>query len=272
MKTLLKEIVRNDRSISKSEKALEKIEKELEKNEDALKKELAEAEKNAKELESATPHMLALTLSENVKRFYNKEIKILQSHYSFEEEIRSVLLKNITAARQMEAFERLSKSLTESEKAVEMGMSAMLEILQGVTSEEGGGVSEAIKVLKESYQGLEYIENVEQFVNSLAVRIERQGMEVNNHIQAFNRNIQKIISEAEGDKKRVSEALGKTMATMMNKKTQIDETYMKEAEKFEEKLKKRDEDAAKAYQEARQFRRRADTGSSEAENVRREAA
>tara|TARA_B100000315_G_scaffold2634_1_gene2506 strand:+ start:256 stop:1992 length:1737 start_codon:yes stop_codon:yes gene_type:complete len=253
MRRILKRITKTEKQVKKHEKTAGKREKELEKRNDKIEQ-FAKELKELSENETITnPHDIAIQFSGKLNTFYDEHKGIVEKDKEFDEEVRNILLLEITVDMQMKAFERLSESLDNTEAAVKRGIGASIRMVQSII----GGNQQAnlnklvAQIQKLGYGGLNYELRIERYLEELTNRIEENSRSVNEQFNEFIAKHDEFIRNIEEAKENNSSYVGSAMATMVNRKVEINRDYIGEAQKFGNQLNKRNAIAARAYRQAR---------------------
>jgi len=141
------------------------------------------------------------------------------------------------------------KGLTDSEKAVDQGMEVLTKIMQSVTSDSEMQVDEGevVKTLDELNKLLDYEERLEKYISQLIRSIEAKYQKIVSLIDRLASEDSRVIESIE----KSSQNIGSLMAHATNRKIEIDEKYMSQAERFESQLNQRNAAASRAYNQAR---------------------
>ena len=256
MKRLLKTVSKTEKKVGRHEKNADKREKKIEKKYSSLNKLAGELEKS---LEGVTnPHEMAIKFSGKLKEFYDKSKEIISDDLVFDDEVRKILLLNITITIQMEAYESLSIGLEQVEKGVDQGLGAATNIISAIVGgqDQRANLQNLIGEIKKAGGEIDYGTRVEMFLQQLTRRIEQAERNVNAQITELENEDKRLIGEIDRANEENSSHIGRTMATMVNRKTQIDTKYMSEARKFEQQLQGRNKTASIAYRRARGLKAR----------------
>ena len=256
MKRLLKMVSKTEKQVGKHEKNADKREKKIEKRYKSLNKLAGELEKSIEGL--TNPHDLAIKFSGKLKEFYGKYREILNGDLVFDDEVRKILLLNITITMQMETHERLSISLEQAEKAIDQGLGAATEVISAIVGgqDQRANLKNLVGEIKKAGGEIDYETKVEMFMQKLTIRMEQAERNVNAQITELENEDKRLIEEIDRANEENSNHIGRTMATMVNRKTQIDTRYMGEAKKFEKQLQSKNQIASKTYRQARRLKAR----------------
>jgi hypothetical protein len=256
MKRLLKMVLKTEKQVGKHEKNADKREKKIEKRYESLNKLAGELEKSIEGL--TNPHDLAIKFSGKLKEFYGKYREILNGDLVFDDEVRKISLLNITITMQMETHERLSISLEQAEKAIEQGLGAATEVISTIVGgqDQRANLKNLVGHIKKAGGEIDYETKVEMFMQKITMRMEQAERNVNAQIIELENEDKRLIEEIDRANEENSSHIGQTMATMVNRKIQIDTRYMGEAKKFEKQLQSRNQIASKTYRQARRLKAR----------------
>ena len=95
-----------------------------------------------------------------------------------------------------------------------------------------------------------YEESINQYMQKLASAVKSNSKQVDTVMQDLIEKDKKLMEEIRQGQLSNSQHIGRVMATAVNRKIQVNENYFKQSEIFEQELKKRDSDAAAAYNQA----------------------
>lgn len=264
----LKEMKGLLKAVTGTEKQLRSHEANADKREKAIEKRYSELDKLAKKLEESFEgmaenqgivHQFAIGFSGKLNEFYSRYGEIITGDLVFDDEVRKILLLNITITRQMEAQERLNASLEQAEEAVDKGLIASEDIIAAIVGgqDQKANLKNLTEVVKKAGGGIDYAARVEQFLQQLTKTIEQGELEVTTQIAELENEDKRLLGEINNANQGYSSAIGRTMATMMQRKEQIDSKYMGQVRQFEQQLEDRNAIAARAYRQARGFEARA---------------
>jgi len=260
IRRLLRAVSGTERQVGKHEKTADKREKSVEKRFNSLNKLAEELEKSFEGIteNSNLIHKFAIEFSGRLKEFYGKYKEIVSGDLVFDEEIRNILLLNITIAMQMEAFERMTISLDQAEKAVDQGLGAATNIAAAIVGgqDQKNNLKNLIGEIKKAGGEIDYESRVEMFLQQLTKRIEEEERSVNGQISELVNEDKRIAEEIDRVNQENSGHIGQAMGTMVNRKIQIDTKYMNEARKFEQQLQSRNQVAGRNYKLARSLKAR----------------
>ena len=253
MRRLLRVVFRKEKQVSKFERTADKREKAIEKRFSMLNQFATELEKSTN---PNNPHDMAIQFSGKLNVFYDKYREIINGDLEFDGQVRNILLLNITLAMQMEAYEKMSISLAQAEEAVDLGLAASADMIAAIVSSQDQRAN--LKVLVGDIQkaggDVNYETRVEQFLQQLTRRIELETSNATSQITVLMKEDKRLAAEIEKAKLDNSSHIGRAMATVVDRKVQIDEKYMSQARQFEKQLKDRNTIAARAYAQARRLR------------------
>ena len=251
MKRLVRAVTGTEKQVGRHEKSAGKREKSIENRYNSLNKHASELERSFENL--TNPHNMAIQFSGKLNVFYGKYREIIAGDLAFDDEVRKILLLHITITIQMEAYERLSISLEQAEKAVEQGLGAATEMIAAIVSGEDqkANLKNLIGEIRKAGGEIDYETRVEMFLQQLTKQIENEERAVNAQIAELENEDKRLIGKIDTANQENSNHIGSAMATMVNRKMQIDSTYMSQARQFEQQLQSRNEIAAQAYRQAR---------------------
>ncbi|MCH8003834.1 MAG: hypothetical protein IH934_04335 [Nanoarchaeota archaeon] len=257
MRRLLRGVTRTEKRVNKHEKSVNKREKAVEKRYKELNKYAEELEKSFEGL--TNPHEMAIEFSGKLNVFYRKYGEIIIGDLEFDGEVRNILLLHITITIQMQAYRRLNKSLEQAENAVKQGLAATTDMIAAIIGgqDQKANLKNLIGEIKKAGGAINYETRVNMFLQQLTRNIENSERRVNGQIGELINEDNRILGEINTANQKNSSNIGSTMATMVNRKVQIDSKYMGEARKFEQQLQSRNKIAATAYRQARGLRARA---------------
>jgi len=254
MKKLLRQVKRNERSLKKLRNSAKKREKDMEKKYKTLSKLMSEFDKANSAIDTATnPHGLMLYFSGLLNRYSEKHAALAQKDMEFDMTLKDAAIRDVVISQQMEAFQKLQEGLTMSEEAVEKGMAAMTEILAAIfqNNESSKNEQEMMEDLNRAMNAEKYNEKVEVYLKNVATSIEMAAREASGYMDQLIGKDQKLIEGIKTMNQEKSEYLGSTMATVVNRKVEVDEKFMSKAKEFENEMARRNSIAAGAYSQAR---------------------
>ena len=259
MKRLIRAVTGTEKQVGRHEKAAAKREKAIGKRYSTLNKHAGELERSFENL--TNPHDMAIQFSGKLSIFYDKYREVMVGDLVFDDEARKILLLHITITIQMEAYERLSISLEQAEKAVDLGLGAATEMIAAIVSgqDQKANLKNLIGELKKAGGEIDYGTRVEMFLQQLTGRIEEEERNVNARISELGNEDKRIIEEIDKANQENSSHIGSAMATMVNRKVQIDTNYMSQARQFEQQLQSRNQIATQTYRQVRGLEARART-------------
>ena len=251
IKRLLKYVLANEKGMNKYAKLLEDRKSQIGKKLEELKSNVSSIEKVAEVFKLSNPHEVALALSERINLYFQAYIKILEEDLSFDNSVRDITIKNFVITQQMDAFQKLTTSLTQSEEAVGAGVSALTELVGSIVSQESKvNVVRVVKTLQGAMKILEYEKGVESFMSNLVQAIKNKSVQLNSQIVRIVEEDKKLIAQVNLEQARNSSHVGNVMATATQRKINIDETYISKAIEFKKQLKERNPAAAASYNKA----------------------
>ena len=259
MKRLIRAVTGTEKQVGRHEKAAAKREKAIGKRYSTLNKHAGELERSFENL--TNPHDMAIQFSGKLSIFYDKYREVMVGDLVFDDEARKILLLHITITIQMEAYERLSISLEQAEKAVDLGLGAATEMIAAIVSgqDQKANLKNLIGEIKKAGGEIDYGTRVEMFLQQLTGRIEEEERNVNARISELGNEDKRIIEEIDKANQENSSHIGSAMATMVNRKVQIDTNYMSQARQFEQQLQSRNQIATQTYRQVRGLEARART-------------
>ncbi len=250
MRRLLRAVTGAEKQVGEHEKSAGKREKAIENRYNTLNKHASELERSFENL--TNPHNMAIQFSGKLNVFYGTYREIMAGDLVFDDEVRKVLLLHITITMQMEAYERLSISLEQAEKAVEQGLGAATEMIAAIVGgqDQKANLKNLVGEIKKAGGEIDYETRVEMFLQQLTARIEGEERNINAQITELENEDKRIVEEIDRANQDNSSHIGRTMATMVNRKVQIDNTYMSQARQFEQQLQSGNQITAQAYRQA----------------------
>ena len=87
-------------------------------------------------------------------------------------------------------------------------------------------------------------------MQNLTRQLETWSQNVGAQVGALVNEDRRLLQEIENTERMQSSGIGSAMATMVNRKVQIDSNYMSQARTFEQQLASRNNIAAQAYRQA----------------------
>ena len=197
-------------------------------------------------------HGLVLAMSASIKEYFDFYVQEIKDDVTFLTIVKKVLLDNILLERKMRAFPQLLQSVTESEKAIDEGTAAILTIVSIMYTEDvTGSLREQAAAMRSASKVLDNEERIDQALGALTEQIEQESLAIMRDLDKLLEREKKRIIENETLHQEEAQHLGEAMATMINRKVALDETYLKQAVDFGDKLKERNTQAAAAYERAR---------------------
>ena len=202
-------------------------------------------------------HQIALPLSEALNLFHRDFKKAQEDSASFDASLKDILKAEYKIVRNVLAYERHIKSLAESDKAIDEGISTMTEIVKSISSEgEVGAHEEKVKGVLNSLRQISDREaRMEHLVERNTVRLGRGIKEVIGHIGLLMQEDSKILSLADAS----SESIGGSLANLVNSKVggRYSQSAVDKAEKFGRELGKKNKTAANQFNKAKNWENRA---------------
>lgn len=240
------EIVKNERKYSKT---IDRREKELKNRLKEISKKWEGINKNIEQLNSSELlYPVILKYSQQIQEFYNFYITLLQEDFNFEQKLKDIVTQNGIIENKLNAFLKLLLSLNESEKAVDAGLESVLAIMNTIYTEDVKVfLQKERKNIEEAAVLIDYEEKIEKYLQALEKTVEQQNKKELVEIDALLEKEKENLAQVQTFQKQLAEELGGVMATNVNRKLALDENYMKQADKFAEQLKQRNETAAAAY-------------------------
>ncbi|HLG24910.1 MAG TPA: hypothetical protein VI564_08320 [Candidatus Nanoarchaeia archaeon] len=251
MKTIRAYIMNNEKSMKKHKKTMEGKKKTVIKKVAELKTASENIAKVREKFRLANPHEAALSISEALQVYFNVYLRIIEEDLSFDNTVREVLIKNFVMEQQLDALEKMIDAFQKSQKAVDEGLIAITQLIEGIVG-EGSRVnaSALIKELQSQMKYIGYEESINQYMQKLASAVKSNSKQVDTVMQDLIEKDKKLMEEIRQGQLSNSQHIGRVMATAVNRKIQVNENYFKQSEIFEQELKKRDSDAAAAYNQA----------------------
>ena len=251
MKKLLKYVLKNERDIKSYDKSLESRKKEINKRFKDLREVVSLIEKVAEKFKIANPHEVALVLSTQLKNYFKIYSRILEEDLSFDNTVKDITIKNFVISQQMDAFQQLTTALTQSEEAIESGVQALTELIGGIVGEASKtNVAGVVQILQKARKILDYEQGIEAFMKNLAQTLKNKSRQVNADIQLIIEEDKKLLTQIKAEEESTSSHLGSVMATAVQRKIEINQKYMTQANAFGQQLEQRNAIAANAYKQA----------------------
>ena len=251
MKRLIKAISQTEKQVGRHEKSAAKREKEIEDRYMTLSKFAQEIEKSTEGL--AQPYDMAIQFSGKLNIFYEKYLEIVKKDLEFDEQISGISLLNTTICMQMEAYEKMSVSLNQTEGAVEKGLAAATSMVAAIVGgqDQRAGLANLVGEIKKAGGDIDYATRVEQFLLQFTVQMEAEERKVNAYLTGLINEDNRLLQVVEAAKIDNSSHIGNAVGTMVNRKVQIDEKYMSQFRQFEQQLKQKNNASYQAYRQVR---------------------
>jgi hypothetical protein len=251
MKKLLNSISRREKSISRYDNKAAKREKELEKRYTTLYNFSVELINSTQNLMG--PHDVAIKYSGNLNSFYDQYARIVGLDLMFENEVRNVLQLSISMAIQMEAFQRMSSSLQQAEKAVDNGLAASTNLVSAIVGspEQKTNLANLMKIIQNAGGEIDYKTRVSRYLEEISRRIEIESRQTTAYITALINKDNHLLGEIKKFKNENSTIFGSVLGTMVNRKVQIDSKYMSMSKRFERQMSERNKIASQSYKQVR---------------------
>lgn len=247
MKRLLRYVLANEKSLERYDSMLENRDVEVNKKLKELKENVSSIGAIQK-FERANPHQYALVLSSNLKAYFNNYKGIIEIDIAFDKTVKEVGLKNIVIGQQMDAYDKLMNALIDSEKAVDAGISAVTQLLEGILgSTSRDDIQKISDELVDETKVLDYEQKINAYMSGMAQTLQRKSAQINNETNKVLLRDQELFGRIRAEEVANSEHIGKVMLTAESRKIAINNEYIPKAVKFGEALEKRDADAAAAY-------------------------
>ena len=248
MKKLLNYALSNEKEIKKYDSVLSGRKKQINKRLDSLRKALESIERTAEKFKIANPHEVSLSLSSSMKQYFRVYKDVLEEDLEFDDAVRQITVKNSVISTQMQAFQQLAATLTQSEEAVEFGVGALTRFVGDVA----GGKSQIdiagiIVTLKKTKRILDYEKGIESFMKKIAQSIENKSKQLNQEMQSIMDEDKKLIAQIKAEYESSSSHLGSVIGSLFQKKISIDDKYKKESSEFAKKLKESNPVSARTY-------------------------
>ena len=248
MKKLLNYALSNEKEIKKYDSVLSGRKKQINKRLDSLRKALESIERTAEKFKIANPHEVSLSLSSSMKQYFRVYKDVLEEDLEFDDAVRQITVKNSVISTQMQAFQQLAATLTQSEEAVEFGVEALTRFVGDVA----GGKSQIdiagiIVTLKKTKRILDYEKGIESFMKKIAQSIENKSKQLNQEMQTIMDEDKKLIAQIKAEYESSSSHLGSVIGSLFQKKISIDDKYKKESSEFAKKLKESNPVSARTY-------------------------
>ena len=257
MRALINLVLKNEKQMRKYEIAMMKREIEAMKNLAKLRDVLAGVEKII-EQPSQNPFNIAKILARGIKAYLEAYVALLKEDMQFEKSVADLNLKNVVMAQQMEAFDRLEKSLTQSVEAVASGGEAIRTLLGGVFGEEQRiNEGEIIKAMQDSMKLLDYEEGVQGYMEKVEKVIEYESARLNAQIQELIKRNEDLIAKATAEVGMNRIYIGKLMATGLAKQLEVGQKVVNQVDDYINKVAKHDSEMASTINTAINLQRRA---------------
>jgi hypothetical protein len=206
-----------------------------------------------------SPQEVAIKYSGKLNLFYDQYAKIIALDLMFENDVRNVLQLNISIAIQMEAYERMSSSLQQAEKAIDNGLAASTNLILAITGspEQKSSMAKLQNIIKYAGGEIDYKTRVSRYLEGISKRIEIETRQITGYITALINKDNHLLQEINKYKKENSTLFGSVLGTMVNRKVNIDRKYMSASKGFEQQMSKRNKIASTAYKQVRGLESRA---------------
>ena len=200
---------------------------------------------------------IAASLSEGLNLFFEDFKKAQEDSAVFDASLQDALRAEYKIVRHTMAYERVIKSLTEAEKAVDQGVNVMAEIVKSVSSEGKLSDSEAKveQTLGKLRQTLDYESRVENLAERQTKRLGRRVREDIGSIRQLMQEDSKILSLAEAGSRKVGDSVAKLVNSKVSKR--YTQSTVNRAEQFGNELAQKNKTAAKQFKKARRWENRA---------------
>ena len=247
---LIRRLLRLDRKVNRFDKRLNKAESKIKKKFEELRKSFEKLGKSVDVFEqSKNIHLIALSISRDMNEYLkeNKDLGLMTAN--FDRTLRDIITIALEMVKLTEAYERMIQGLTDSEKAVDQGMEVLTKIMQSVVtaSEIQVDEKEVAETLSQLRGLLDYEEKIEKYLSKILTALEYKMRQLFTLVEQLAQEDQRIVNTIEAS----SSNLGRMMSGAVDRKVAIDETYMSQAEQFEDQLRRRNAAASRAYSQAR---------------------
>lgn len=257
MRALINLVLKNEKQMRKYEIAMMKREIEAIKSLKKLYDALAEVEKIL-EQPNQNPFNIAKILARGIKAYLEAYVALLKDDMQFENAVADVNLKNVVIAQQMEAFDRLEVSLTQSVEAVASGEKAIKTLLSGVFAEEQRiNEDEIVNAMQDSIKLLDYEKGVQGYMEKVEKVIEVESAKLNSQIQELIRRNEGLIAKATAEVGMNRVYLGRLMATGLARQLEVGQKVVNQADAYINEVGKHDNEMANAIRTAINLQRRA---------------
>ena len=257
MRNLMNLVLKNEKQMSKYEAMMIKREIQAMKGLKKLQNTLRDVERITEE-PNQNPFNIAKVLARGIRDYLEAYVGLLKDDIEFEKSVAELSLKNTVVAQQMEAFDRLEVSLTQSEMAVASGGEAITALLGAVFGEaQRVNEDEIIKAMQDSTKLLDYERGVQGYMERVEKVIEYESARLSGEIQELIKRNEELIAKASDEVKMNSVYLGRLMATGFAQMIEVDNKVVNKANKYIEEIGKHDAEMANSINTAMNLQRRA---------------
>jgi hypothetical protein len=190
------------RSISRKEAQVGRHERKANSRERTAKRKYISLDKFATEFEnsiksSTDPYGAAIGFPSKVNEFYNEYKEIINADLEFDEDVKNVLLLQITITLWMEAYERWSTSLDQAENAVEQDLAKSTELIADIVKgqDQKSNLKELTQNIRKAGGEIDYEIRVKRFLEQLTRSLERSERNVNSRFRVLLDGDKRIIGE-----------------------------------------------------------------------------
>ena len=260
MRKCVKEMMRLLKYILSNEKQLAAFEHSIEKRKLSIvfrAKRLGTALNVIKSVESLfrqekpNPHEIALLLSGRINTYFAEYKAIVEEDILFDSSVKDITIKNFVIARQLKAFQLFEVSLRKCERAVEIGIESLTQLISSVVEDEQSKarVDIIILQLKRATTLLGYEESIEQFIQNLTSAIQKNSNALSIEIEKLIEEDKTVLAGIKADEQSNSSDIGSAMAAAVQKKIAVDQKYWLEYQtKFGNQLKRTNQSVYNSYQ------------------------
>ncbi len=252
LKQQLQDVVTIAKSQKQKAKKLDQRDKDLKQKIEKLtqnKEKLTNTVENFKNPEQIYEVVIKFSIALN--DYFNFYIESIRENISFEEILKEITIQNFLLLRKMAAVDQVLISLGQTEEAIDEGTEAIIRIVQIVYSDDiTGSLQQEKKNILTQIALLENEVDVENTIRALEQEGEQKDREALASIEELIAKEKQRAAENQATYEENTKHLGQSMATMVNRKVAIGEKYTDEMLSFKEQLKKHNEQADAAYQQA----------------------
>jgi hypothetical protein len=238
--------------LSKHQRKLEKREKTIKRRFDKFVRKQESLSKSIEGFKDGNKiHGSILSVSDKLNKYFLDYGELIKSDLEFENVLPLLISSYYLTEKNMANYILMLSSLEESEKAVEEGTIAVIQLISVVFTEDvSGSLKSLSKTIRKNEALIDYKEKVIKYLAAVDQEIEKKTIAANEEIKELIKHDEELLAKNQVTHQKEQENLGKNTATMVNRKAAIDQTYLSKVSTLEKGLKQRNQDAAKKYQKA----------------------